>query len=84
MERVSRFRRNDACFIQSLDVDMESNTGMKKAAIWRKKKKEKRKKKKKKASSWDLQNSHGKERKKKRGSRVCVTLWPGCDLFSVK
>lgn len=84
MERVSRFRRNDACFIQSLDVDMESNTGMKKAAIWRKKKKEKRKKKKKRLRAGISKTATGKKEKKKRGSRVCVTLWPGCDLFSVK
>lgn len=75
MERVSRFRRNDACFIQSLDVDMESNTGMKKAAIWRKKKKEKRKKKKKKG--FELGSpKQPRERKKKKESQqsVCNTL----------
>lgn len=71
MERVSRFRRNDACFIQSLDVDMESNTGMKKAAIWRKKKKEKRKKKKKRLRAGISKTATGKK-EKKRESAECV------------
>ena len=85
MERVSRFRRNDACFIQSLDVDMESNTGMKKAALLESEEEEERKGGREK--SFELgspKQPRERKKKKKRGSRVCVTLRPGCDLFSVK